>query len=59
MDIRGALAIIATDQPTHPGEGAQVVEDIRGVIIAPPQTFLTAIALRDATVEPPSMSLVG
>ena len=32
MDIRGALTIIATDQPAHPGEGAQVVKDIRGVI---------------------------
>ena len=32
MDIQEALTIIATDQPAHPGEGAQVVKDIRGVI---------------------------
>ena len=35
VDIRGALTIIASDQPTHPAEGAQVVEDICGVSSGP------------------------
>ena len=59
MDIRGALTIIATDQPAHPGEGAQVVEDICGVIGSCPQASPTAIALRDATVKLPGMSLIS
>ena len=48
MDVRGALTIIATDQPAHPGEGAQVVKDIRGVIGPCAVSPLSAIALRDA-----------